>query len=97
MRIQNALGDLHPVHRSRPDMPLKLTPEQCATLKNLYVKTDIGVLDCLGEILGVGDFDEVEKHAVELDVPSGKCRVLDLDTLIVAKQAVGRDRDLLAV
>ena|SRR5437868_5433400 len=97
MRIQNALADLHPVHRSRPDMPLKLTPEQCATLKNLYVKTDIGVLDCLGEILGVGDFDQVEKHAVELDVPSGKCRVLDLDTLIVAKQAVGRDRDLLAV
>ena len=97
MRIQNALADLHPVHRSRPDMPLELTPEQCASLKNLYVKTDLGVVDCLGEILAVGEFDQVEKHVVELDLPSGKCRVLDLDTLIVAKEAVGRDHDLITV
>ena len=53
MRIQAALADLHPVHRSRPDLPLALTPEQCASLKNLYLKTDFGIVDCLGEVLGV--------------------------------------------
>jgi hypothetical protein len=97
MRIQNALADLHPVHRSRPDMPLQLTPEQCASLKNLYLRTDLGVVDCLGDVLAVGGFDQVEQHVIELDLPSGKCRVLDLDTLILAKEAVGRDHDLVTV
>src|SRR5215469_7851819 len=58
MRIQKAFDGLNPVHRSRPDLPLALTPEQCASLKNLYLKTDLGVVDCLGEVLGVGNFDE---------------------------------------
>ena len=47
-RIGAAVVDLHPVHRTRPDLPLVLTPELCATLKNFYLKTDIGSLDCLG-------------------------------------------------
>lgn len=29
LRIQKAFTDLDPVHRSRPDMPLALTLEQC--------------------------------------------------------------------
>jgi hypothetical protein len=97
MRIQNALADLHPVHHSRPDMPLELTPEQCASLKNLYLKTDLGVVDCWGELLGVGGFEQAAQHVVEVETPSGKCRILDLDTLIVAKEAVGRDHDLITV
>lgn len=97
MRIQKALADVHPVHRSRPDMPLQLTTEQCASLKNLYLKTDLGVVDCLGEVLGVGGFDQVAKNVIEVETPSGKCRVLDLDTLIIAKEAVGRDHDLVTV
>src|ERR1700749_1504134 len=52
-RIQTAVADLHPVHRSRPDLPFELTPESCAQLKNLYLRTDLGPLDCLGEVLGV--------------------------------------------
>ena len=59
MRIQKVFADLHPVHRSRPDLPLELTPEQCASLKNLYLKTDLGIVDCLGEVLGVGNFETV--------------------------------------
>ena len=93
MRIQGALADLHPVHFPRTDLPLQLTPELCARLKNLYLKTDLGRVDCLGEILGVGDFEEVVTHSVELELPAGKCRVLDIDTLIRAKEAMNRDHD----
>ena len=78
-------------------MPLNLTPEQCATLKNLYLKTDLGVLDCLGDVLGVGGFDEVACHAVEVELPSGKCRVLDIEALIRAKEAMDRDHDRITV
>ena len=97
MRIQKALTDLHPVYRPRTDLPLELTPELCASLKNLYLKTDLGILDCLGEIKGVGDYDEVVRHSVELELPIGKCRVIDIDTLIIAKEAMDRDHDRITV
>lgn len=96
-RIQKAIGELHPVHRLRPDLPLDLTPEQCARLKNLYLKTDLGAVDCLGEVLGVGDFDAVLKQSVEVQLPFGRCRILDLDGLIHAKEAMDRDHDRITV
>ena len=97
LRIQHALEDQHPVHRMRPDLPIALTPEQCGHLKNLYIKTDLGVLDCLGSVLGVGDFDEVSKHSMEIELPIGKLRILDIDTLIQAKEAMGRPHDIITV
>ncbi len=96
-RIQKALEGLRPVHRSRPDLPLALTPEQCASLKNLHLKTDLGVVDCLGEVLGVGDFENVFGHSIEVELPFGKCRILDLEALIRAKEAMGRDHDRITV
>lgn len=97
MRIHEAVADLHPVHFPRTDLPLALTPELCAELKYLYLKTDLGKLDCLSDVLGVGDFDHVVKHSIELELPIGKCRVLDLDTLVAAKEAMGRDHDRITV
>ena len=93
MRLQKSFAGLHPVHRLRPDLPLALTPEQCASLKNLYLKTDLGIVDCLSEVLGLGSYAEVARQSVEVDLPSGKCRVLDIDALIRAKEAMGRDHD----
>ncbi len=97
MRIQSAFQDLHTVHRTRPDIPLNLTPEQCASLKNLYLKTDLGIVDCLGEVLGVGGFADVLKNSIEIELPAGTCRILDIDALIRAKQAMNRDHDRLTV
>ena len=96
-RIEKAFEDLHPTPRSHPDVPLQLTSEQCASLKNLYLKTDLGVVDCLGEVLGVGNYDEVFKQSVEVDLPYGKCRILDIDALIRAKQAMNRNHDKMTV
>jgi hypothetical protein len=97
MRIQRAFSDLHPVHRSRPDLPLELTTDQCSRLKNLYLKTDLGIIDCLGEVLGIGDFDEAFKNSVEVGLPCGNCRVLGIDALIRAKEAMNRDHDRITV
>ncbi len=44
LRIRSAVADLHPVRRMRPDLPLVLTPEIGATLRNLYLKTDMTLL-----------------------------------------------------
>lgn len=97
MRIQSALVGLHPVHRMAPEFALALTPTQCANLKNLYIKTDLGVLDCLGEVKAVGNYEEALAHSIEILVPAGRIRILDLETLIKAKEAMARPHDIVAV
>lgn len=97
MRLQTALADLHPVHRSHPDIPFVVTAENWERFKNLYLKTDLGIVDCLGEVLGVGGYDETLSHSIVLNLPIGPCRILDIDTLIKAKEAMGRPHDLVAV
>src|SRR5437660_419635 len=63
--IENAVRDLHPVHRLTANrLPLELTPHLIATLKNLYLQTDLGKLDCLGEVAGLGNYDEVLRRSV---------------------------------
>jgi len=94
LRLQQAISDLHPVHRMTPKrLPMRLTREKCADLKNLYLDTDWGQLDCLGAVLGIGDYDEVAKGSIEIILGGGKCRVLDINALIKAKEAMGRPRD----
>ncbi len=97
MRIQKAFKDLHPVHRPRTDLPLNLTPGQCAGLKNLCIKTDFGNVDCLSEIMGLGDFDEVFRQSIKVELPSGKCHILDIDPLIRSKEAMNREHDRITV
>lgn len=94
MRLQAALADLHPVHRMSPERPpLRLTPETATEFRNLYLETDWGQLDCLGEILGVGDYDRVLAQSLEIQLAGGPCRLLTIDALVQAKQAMGRDKD----
>lgn len=40
---------------------------------------------------------EALKHSVVVELPFGRCRVLDLDTLIRTKQAMNRDHDKITV
>ena len=93
-RLQEALADIGPVHRMTPQRaPLALTREKAKGIKNLYLHTDEGQLDCLGEVKGIGDYEEVLRQSEEVELPSGKCRVLTLDGIIRAKKAMDRPRD----
>ena len=95
LRLQNALNGLHPVHRMTPQrLSLALTSASCRGLKNLYLDTDWGPLDCLGTIAGLGNYEHVRDKSLSVELDSGDCRVLTLDALIEAKQAMGRPRDM---
>lgn len=97
-RLEKAIKDLHPFHRLVANkLPFELTDELCGRLKNLYLETDIGRLDCLGDVKGVGNYDEALKHSVPFKLSYGEFRILDIDALIAAKEAVGRDHDLATV
>jgi hypothetical protein len=93
-RLLSALRDVHPRFRTALDLrPLPEEPEKLAGFKNLYLLTDLGPLDVLSEISGVGGYAVVEKHAIQVDLEGAPCRVLDLDTLIIAKRAMNSPKD----
>jgi hypothetical protein len=92
-----AIADLHPRFRQRKDLPFELTDELVAGLKNLDLLTDFGALDCLGEVAGVGDYNSVLRNSNPVEFPFGTCNVLKLETLIAAKEAIGRPQDMLVV
>lgn len=96
--IEAAVHDLHPRHRLTANrLPLELTDELCSRLKNLNLVTDLGILDCLSEVAGLGNFDAVLRHSELKDFPFGSVYILKIDALIQAKQAVGRPHDLITV
>ena len=96
-RIEAALKDLHPRHRLMPSkLAFELTDELCDRLKNLYLVTDLGALDCLGEVAGLGNYEQVLQHSIPQKISGGEVQILSLDALIVAKEAVGREKDLYA-
>ena len=97
-RIEAAVKDLNPRHRLTANkLPLELTDELCDCLKNLYLTTDLGALDCLSEVAGIGNFARVLEQSVKKTMSYGEFRILDLDALITAKLAVSREKDLYAV
>jgi hypothetical protein len=97
-RLESAVGDLHPFHRmAATKLPLELTDELCSRLKNLYLQTDLGILDCLSEVAGVGSYEQAVERSVTYRLSYGAFRILSIDALIAAKEAVGRERDREAV
>jgi hypothetical protein len=98
-RFVEAVQDLHPAHRRRPSQPpLRETAADLAASEGISLSTDLGPVDVLPDILGVGPWPAVLAAAEIVDIAPGlHSRVLGLDALIASKRALGRTRDLLAV
>jgi hypothetical protein len=98
LRIECAMKDLNPIHRQTPTrLPLILTEHLLLNLKNLYLTTDLGKIDFLSEIVGIGDYVAALSRSIPVSMSYGEFRMLNIDALIDSKWAVGRDQDLIAV
>lgn len=94
LKLAKALKGLHPVHRMTPArIKLELTESNAGQYKNLYLDTDIGQLDCLGYVKGVGNYQKVKETSILIDVEGIKMRVLSIDAFIESKKATNRSRD----
>jgi len=95
-KLRHALADWNPRHRMTPQRLSFLThPPPGQAVQNLYLQTDGGVVDILSSIMGVGDFERLRGKAEELEVDGRRFLVMALDDLITAKEALGREKDLL--
>ena len=96
-RLRDILRDLKPVHRLTPQRLSFLdNPAADVTIRNLYLETSIGPIDFLGSIAGIGEFARVREESVEIELFGRRCRVMSIEALIRAKEAIGRPKDMLA-
>ena len=96
-KLRAILADWHPKHRMTPQKLSFLEFPKTGPVQNLYLETDFGVVDILSSVLGVGDFPRLRKSAEDFEIGGRTYRVISLEDLIAAKEAVGREKDLLAV
>lgn len=96
-KVLRALAGAEPRQRMRPDRPpLSTNAADYAGWKNLYVVTNAGQIDFLGELTGLGPFEKLLDGAVTMDLGGFSCRIIGVEDLIRSKRAVGRPKDLRA-
>ena len=94
-RLAAALAPYHPALRGvPPGLPFQFDAKTIASGLNFTLSTDLGDLDFLGEVSGLGSFQEVRAASDTKDINGIKCSVLSVEGLIKSKIAAGRPRDL---
>lgn len=92
-KVHAMLAPLHPRFALTPDRrPIELTAEEMTAFNNLYVITDLGRIDFLGEVPPLGPIDSLHTLAVQVD--DLELRVLTIDDLITVKEHIHRPKDL---
>ena len=97
-RLVTALAPFHPRPRGFPDELPFIWDE--TTLRNatvLTLQTDLGEIDLLAEVAGLGSWDEVKAGSILVEAFERTISILDLPSLIRAKRAAGRQKDLAAL
>ena len=97
-RLAESLAPFHPRPRGFPaGLPFVWDEE---TLRNgtvFTLQTDIGEIDLLAEVTGLGAFADVMRHSIIVEAFDRQIATLDLPGLIQAKRAAGRETDLSAL
>jgi hypothetical protein len=95
-RLADALAPLHPRLRGAPpELPFIWDSRTIASGLNFTLRTDLGDLDVLGEVSGVGEYDHALKLASPLTLDQLTVNTLTLEGLEKSKRAAGRAKDLL--
>jgi len=97
-RLASALAPFHPRPRGFSDELPFVWDER--TLRNgtvFTLRTDLGEIDLLAEVAGLGSYDDLKDCAIALEAFDRRVATLDLPSLIRAKRAAGREKDLSAL
>lgn len=95
-RLRQAFRDWNPRHRSTAQRLSFLEhPKAGASVKNLYLETDYGIIDVLTSVLGVGEYDRLKQNAETYEVDGREYAVISIPDLIKAKETLRRDRDIM--
>ena len=94
-RLATLLADWAAYPRSvEPGLPFFMDDRQLRTTPLMTLTTREGDLDVLDRVAGVGGFKEALEHSVVFEAFDVRFPALDLATLIRAKRAAGRPKDI---
>ncbi|HEY6805913.1 MAG TPA: hypothetical protein VI306_20195 [Pyrinomonadaceae bacterium] len=97
-RVAEALQSVNAQLRNvPPDLPFLLDSETLRRGLNFTFTTDIGSIDLLGEVSGLGFYDNLLEDAVTYELFGYLFPVVNIEKLIIAKKAAGRPKDLLMI
>jgi hypothetical protein len=91
-RLAAALAPLKPSLRGAEGVPFILDTR---TLSNGMNFTELGDIDILGTLSGVGGYDDLIQDATVLEFDGMACPVASLKAVIRSKRATGRAKDKL--
>lgn len=96
--IVSALAPFKPRPRGFPEnLPYIFDETTLRNATNFTFETEIGDVDLLGEVAGIGVFSEVKEFSTLMELFGFEARVLSIEGLILAKRAAGRPKDLLVL
>ena len=97
-QIVKALRSVNATLRGAPkDIPFILDEETLAHGLNFTFDTDVGKVDLLGEVQGIGIYNDCFSDSLEVELFGVPHRILSLKKLIEAKRSAGRTKDLLVL
>lgn len=97
-KLADALQSVHARLRSVPEgLPFMLDADTLKRGLNFTFSTDIGDLDLLGELQGVGPYESVLDGSTAVELFGYRFAVIEIEKLIAAKRSAGRPKDLIAL
>lgn len=97
-RLASAFAPYHPRPRDLPEnLPFVWDEQTLQSGTNFTFNTDLGEVDLLSEVAGVGTYEDALVVSLVVTLYGLEYRVLTLDSLIAAKRAAGRPKDLLVL
>lgn len=97
-RLAAALTPYHPRPRDFPaDFPFVWDEQMLRQGTNFTLSTGLGNIGLLGEVAGLGGYEQAREQSVAMSLFGMQCLVLSLDALINTKRAAGRAKDLLVL
>ncbi|HVO34928.1 MAG TPA: hypothetical protein VMT21_05135 [Gemmatimonadales bacterium] len=93
-RLARLLHDWHAYLRGvEPGLPFTMDARTLRDCPVMTLVTDLGDIDVMDRVAGVGEYPAVRAASVEADLGGVRANVLALDALIAAKRAAGRRKD----
>jgi len=97
-RLATALQSVNAKLRNAPrDLAFLLDAETLGRGLNFTFTTEVGSLDLLGEVRGVGFYQDVVTEAITYELFGYSFPVIEINKLILAKRTAGRAKDMIAL
>jgi predicted nucleotidyltransferase len=94
-RLAAVLAPLRPTLRGAPPgLPFQVDERTLRSGLNFTLESAAGDIDLLGEVTGIGGYDDMLPDSIEVDLYGRKVRIMSLRSLELSKRAAGRAKDL---